>query len=300
MVEVLVCLAEHAGGTVSKDELHQRVWGDTFVTDDVLTRCISELRRALEDDPKEPHVIQTIARKGYRLVPQVSPVKKKTSRRYLIAPVVLLATLVAGLAYIRLRHPPAAIHSLAVLPLKNLSGDPEQEYFADGLTDELTAALAKLGTLRVISRSSAALYRDTPKPLPQVATELNVEAVVTGSVERSGNRVRVRTKLVLAGTDEVLWAESYDRNLDDALGLEGEVSQAIAREVGIKLTPPSAATAGTQTDNLIPRPVTPICGRVTSSTEMTRKARPSACNISRKRCEGPKLRGGVCRAFPLL
>ena len=237
MVEVLVCLAEHAGGTVSKDELHQRVWGDTFVTDDVLTRCISELRRALEDDPKEPHVIQTIARKGYRLVPQVSPVKKKTSRRYLIAPVVLLATLVAGLAYIRLRHPPAAIHSLAVLPLKNLSGDPEQEYFADGLTDELTAALAKLGTLRVISRSSAALYRDTPKPLPQVATELNVEAVVTGSVERSGNRVRVRTRLVLAGTDEVLWAESYDRNLDDALGLEGEVSQAIAREVGIKLTP---------------------------------------------------------------
>ncbi len=237
MVEVLVCLAEHAGGTVSKDELHQRVWGDTFVTDDVLTRCISELRRALEDDPREPHVIQTIARKGYRLVPQVSPVKKKTSRRYLIAPLVLLATLVAGLAYIRLRHPPAAIHSLAVLPLKNLSGDPEQEYFADGLTDELTAALAKLGTLRVISRSSAALYRDTPKPLPQVATELNVEAVVTGSVERSGNRVRVRTRMVRAGTDEVLWAESYDRDLGDVLRLEGEVSQAIAREIGIKLTP---------------------------------------------------------------
>ena len=141
------------------------------------------------------------------------------------------------ITYARFRTSTPPIRSLAALPLTNLSGDPEQGYFVDGLTDELTADLAKLGTLRVISRTSAMLYRDTPKPLPQIATELNVEAVVTGSVERSGNRVRVRTKLVRAGTDEVLWAESYDRNLGDALGLESEVSQAIAREVGIKLTP---------------------------------------------------------------
>ena len=124
-----------------------------------------------------------------------------------------------------------------MLPLKNLSGDPGQQYFADGLTDELTADLARLGKLRVIAPASTMLFQDTHKPLPQIARELNVDAVVTGTVERSGNRVRVRTALVRAGTGEVLWAQSYDRDLGDALGLEGEVSQAIAREMGIKLTP---------------------------------------------------------------
>ena len=129
------------------------------------------------------------------------------------------------------------IKSLAVLPLRNFSGDPGQQYFVDGLTEELTTDLAKLGNLRVISRSSAMLYADTHKPLPQVAKDLNVDAVLTGTVERSANRVRVRTELVRPGTDEVLWAETYNRDLDDALRLEGEVSQAIAHEVGIKLTP---------------------------------------------------------------
>jgi TolB-like protein len=129
------------------------------------------------------------------------------------------------------------IKSLVVLPLRNFSGDSEQQYFVDGLTDELTTDLAKLGNLRVIARSSAMVYANTRKPLPQIAKDLNVDAVLTGTVERSGNRVRVRTELVRPVTDEVLWAESYDRDLDDALRMEGEVSQAIAREVGIKLTP---------------------------------------------------------------
>jgi TolB-like protein len=129
------------------------------------------------------------------------------------------------------------IRSLAVLPLRNFSGDPGQQYFVDGLTEELTTDLAKLGNLRVISHSSAVLYADSHKPLPQIAKDLNVDAVLTGTVERSGNRVRVRTELVRPGTDEVLWAETYNRDLDDVLRLEGEVSQAIAHEVGIKLTP---------------------------------------------------------------
>jgi TolB-like protein/lipoprotein NlpI len=129
------------------------------------------------------------------------------------------------------------IKSLAVLPLRNFSGDPGQQYFVDGLTEELTTDLAKLGNLRVISHSSAMLYADTQKPLPQIAKDLNVDAVLTGTVERSGNRVRVHANLVRPGTDEVLWAESYNRDVDDVLRLEGEVSQAIAHEVGIKLTP---------------------------------------------------------------
>jgi TolB-like protein/tetratricopeptide (TPR) repeat protein len=129
------------------------------------------------------------------------------------------------------------IKSLAVLPLRNLSGDPGEQYFVDGLTEELTTDLAKLGNLRVISHSSAMLYGDTHKPLPQIAKDLNVDAVLTGTIERSANRVRVRTELVRPSTDEVLWAESYNRDVDDVLSLEGEVSQAIAHEVGIKLTP---------------------------------------------------------------
>jgi TolB-like protein/tetratricopeptide (TPR) repeat protein len=129
------------------------------------------------------------------------------------------------------------ITSLAVLPLKNLSGDPDQQYFVDGLTDEITANLARLDNLRVVSGASATLSADTRKPLPQIARELNVDAAVTGTVEKSGNRVRVRANLVLGGTNEVLWAEGYDRDLDDVLDLEEEVSQAIAHEVGIKLTP---------------------------------------------------------------
>ena len=129
------------------------------------------------------------------------------------------------------------ISSLAVLPLRNFSGDPGQQYFVDGLTEELTTDLAKLGNLRVISHSSAMLYADTHKPLPQIAKDLHVDAVLTGTVERSANRVRVRTELVRPSTDEVLWAESYSRDVDDILRLETEVSQAIAHEVGIKLTP---------------------------------------------------------------
>jgi TolB-like protein/tetratricopeptide (TPR) repeat protein len=162
-------------------------------------------------------------------------------RRWLVLAGVAAAALI-GITYITTRsHTVVAtgprIKSLAVLPLRNLSGDPGQQYFVDGLTEELTTDLAKLGNLRVISHSSAMLYADTHKPLPQVAKDLNVDAVLTGTVERSANRVRVRTELVRPGTDEVLWAETYNRDVDDVLRLEGEVSQAIAHEVGIKLTP---------------------------------------------------------------
>ena len=153
-----------------------------------------------------------------------------------------MAVVVAVVVYILTRSRTVAatgrkITSLAVLPMKNFSGDPGQQYFVDGLTDELTTDLAKLGSLRVISRSSAMSYAGTGKALPQISKELKVDAVLTGTVERSGSRVRVRTELVRPATDEVLWADSYDRDLGDVLHLESEVAQTIAREVGIKLAP---------------------------------------------------------------
>lgn len=129
------------------------------------------------------------------------------------------------------------IRSLAVLPLENLSGDPNQDYLADGMTEELTTDLAKISTLRVISRISAMKYKGTKKALPQIASELKVDAVIEGAFQRSGDRVRITAQLIDAANDKHLWAESYERDLRDVLALQSEVARAIAREIKVKLTP---------------------------------------------------------------
>jgi serine/threonine-protein kinase len=133
------------------------------------------------------------------------------------------------------------VRSLAVLPLENLSHDPEQEYFAEGLTEALITTLAKIGELRVVSRTTVMHYKGVHRPLPQIAEELNVDGIVEGTVLRSGDRVRISTQLVHGSTDTHLWAESYDRDLRDVLALQSEVAQAIAREVRVKLTPQDQA-----------------------------------------------------------
>ena len=127
------------------------------------------------------------------------------------------------------------IESLAVLPLQNLSADPTQEYLADGMTEELTSELAQISPLRVISRTSVMQYKGAKKPLPQIARELNVDAVVEGSVQRSGDRVRITAQLIYAPTDRHLWTRSYERELREVLSLQNEVAQAISKEVGSKL-----------------------------------------------------------------
>jgi TolB-like protein/Flp pilus assembly protein TadD len=159
---------------------------------------------------------------------------------------VTAAALVAGLSYLFSRRsstpaPQTDIKSLAVLPLENLSGDPAEEYFADGMTDALIGDLAKLGELRVISRTSSMHYKGTKKSLPEIAGELKVDAVVEGTVQRSGERVRIRVQLIHAATDGHLWAETYERDVRDVLVLQSEIAQAIAREVQIKITPDEQA-----------------------------------------------------------
>jgi TolB-like protein/tetratricopeptide (TPR) repeat protein len=129
------------------------------------------------------------------------------------------------------------IQSLAVLPLENLSKDPEQEYFADGMTDELITDLAKIESVRVISRGSVIRYKGSKKPLPEIARELNVDAVIEGTVLRSGDRVRITAQLIHAQSDRHLWAESYERDLRDVLILQSEVARTIAREIKIQVTP---------------------------------------------------------------
>jgi TolB-like protein/Flp pilus assembly protein TadD/predicted Ser/Thr protein kinase len=135
----------------------------------------------------------------------------------------------------------APIRSIAVLPLENLSRDPAQEYFADGMTEALITDLGKIGALRVISRTSVMRYRGTKKPVPEIVGELNVDAIVEGSVERFGDRVRITANLIHARTDRHLWAESYERDLRDMLALQSDVARAIAQEIQIKLTPQQKA-----------------------------------------------------------
>jgi len=151
----------------------------------------------------------------------------------------------------RLLGRPVALHieSLAVLPLENLSHDPEQEYFADGMTEELITTLGKIPALRVISRTSAMTYKGTKKALPDIARQLNVDAIVEGSVLRSGHRVRITAQLIQAATDRHLWAESYERDLRDVLALQNEVAQAIVGEIQIRLSPEDQSLLPT------PRPV---------------------------------------------
>ena len=148
------------------------------------------------------------------------------------------------------RAEPLRIRSIAVLPLVNVSGDPQEDYFADGVTDELITDLAQIGQLRVISRTSVVTYKGAKKPLPQIAKELGVDAVVEGSVQRAGNRVRINAELIQAASDRHLWARSYDRDLRDILTLQSAVAKAIVNEVQVKLTPQEEAQlAKSQTVN---------------------------------------------------
>jgi TolB-like protein/DNA-binding winged helix-turn-helix (wHTH) protein len=271
VIEVLVCLAQHPGETLPKDKLLQTVWPDTFVTEDVLTRSISELRRVFEDDAKDPHIIQTIPKRGYRLLAPVQvangnahrersafatevPTQRaeRPARRYRLssaAAVLVLAAVTVALAldfagvrsHFLVKASVPAVHSLAVLPLVNLSNDPTQEYFADGVTDALITDLAQISSLRVISRTSIMHYKNTQKTLPEIARELNVDEIVEGTVQRSGERVRITAQLVQGPTDTHLWARSYERDLRDVLTLEGEAAKSVADEIQARLTPQEKA-----------------------------------------------------------
>jgi pentatricopeptide repeat protein len=182
-------------------------------------------------------------------------VAAKASRSKSLLVPALIAVLIALSATASLRTPrvrdwflgkssagtPREIKSLAVLPLENLTGDASQEYFVDGMTDALITNLAKIGSLRVISRTSAMHYKGTHKTLPEIARELNVNAVIEGSVVRSGNRIRVSAELVDAASDQSLWADNYDRNLQDVVQMQNELATAVARAVAGKLTPQEQA-----------------------------------------------------------
>lgn len=272
-LEVLAVLLERPGEVVTRQELRTKLWpGDTFTDfDHGLNAAVNKLREALNDSADQPKYVETLPRRGYRFIgavdlpdtqelkpalpetqpssqqPALVPERQASARRYrpvLVTGVVVAVVLAVVFSFdaggIRPRWlgepSPARIQSIVVLPLANLSKDPDQEYFADGMTDQLITNLAQISALKVISRTSAMRYKATNKSLSEIAQELHVDGVVEGAVMREGGRVRISAQLIEAQTDHHLWAASYERDLQHVLSVQDEVTRAIVSEIRVKLT----------------------------------------------------------------
>jgi len=278
-IQLLAMLLEHPGEVVTREELQKKLWpADTFVDfNHGLNKAISKIREALSDPAESPRFVETVARRGYRFLVEVKVVetvpvrgpelatqphptaeardhpdlagKLAMLKRHLTSlvwkvSVFVLLVLMASLATWKLhswKRPPPVIRSLAVLPLESLSSDASQDYFADGMTDELISDLGQISALRVISRTSVMAYKHTRKPLPQIARELNVDAVVEGTVLRSGDQVRITAQLIEASADKHLWSQSYQGELRDTLALQNQVANAIADQIRITVNPQEQA-----------------------------------------------------------
>ena len=269
--QLLRLLLEYPGQLITREELRNRIWpADTFVDfDHGLYNAMKRLREALGDSAENPRYVETLAKRGYRFVAPVEvaaaeipipdaaaapwPSTKRAARLRLglaIAGVLGLVAVVGALTRDSIErlwgHVSAAprapvIHSLAVLPFRNLSGDPAQEYFADGMTEELIINLSRIRSLRIISRTSVMPYKDNRKSLSGIAKDLGVDAVVEGAVQRSGDQVRITARLVYAPEDKNLWAQSYERKLPDVLVVQNQIAQEIASSIHAEISPAEKA-----------------------------------------------------------
>jgi TolB-like protein/DNA-binding winged helix-turn-helix (wHTH) protein len=260
--EILSLLLDHPGEVVTQEEVIAKLWPDGTVVEyePSIRTAVRKLRHALDDDADTPRYVETLQRRGYRFVYPVngfgaSPgVEERTSgaggakrSHWLlwVPAVVAFASISAAIVFtfniFRMRDRflgetrAPQIQSLAVLPLVNLSGDPAQEYFSDGMTDALITDLAQIGSLKLISRTSIMRYKKTDKTLPEIARELNVDAIVEGTVQRSGDRVRITANLIHGPSDKHLWASRYERDLRDIFALEQEVTDDIASQVRARI-----------------------------------------------------------------
>jgi TolB-like protein/DNA-binding winged helix-turn-helix (wHTH) protein/Flp pilus assembly protein TadD len=275
-MELLFLLVERHGELVTREEVADRLWGTTVFVDidQSINTAVRKVRMVLRDDPDKPRFIETVVGKGYRFAAPVAdgeatasataglpaltqPPQAGQSAAIAAAPaqrvhqrppvVMLLASLgavlaifVSGWVAIHVRNTRSSTHpvikSLLVLPLKNLSGDPAQEYLSDGMTEALVSRLSSIHDLRVISRTSSMRLKSSDLSIPEIAKALQVDVVVEGSVIREGNRIRVTAQLIRGTTDEHFWSETYDRELPDVLALQSDVAQAIARKVEVTVS----------------------------------------------------------------
>jgi TolB-like protein/DNA-binding winged helix-turn-helix (wHTH) protein/Tfp pilus assembly protein PilF len=277
--QVLRMLVEHAGEVVTREDLQKKLWSaDTFVDfDHGLNKAINKIREALSDSAENPRFVETVARRGYRFLVEVKVADATPERSVEIATglqpaneiadrsefagnparrtylsgslawkaltfvLVLLAAAAAIWKLHSSNRPYPVIRSLAVLPLESLSSDASQDYFADGMTDELISDLGQISALRVISRTSVMGYKHAHKPLPEIARELNVDAIVEGTVLHSGDQVRITAQLIDAAADKHLWSQSYEGELKDTMALQSQVASAIAEQIRINVNPQEQA-----------------------------------------------------------
>ena len=265
---VLAILLARSGDIVTREELQKQLWPDTFVdAERNLNTAVNKIREVLGDSAENPRFVETLPRRGYRFIapivdsgtPRTGPPQptspsasilgqletreqRRAPRRLtmLLAAFVTLVLITAVLVVYRISgrgvKQPTAIRSLAVLPLQNLSGDPAQQYLADGMTEELIGRLAGIRDLRVISRTSVMQFKTTNLSAPEIAKTVGVDAIVEGSVMREGSRIRVHAQLIRAATDEHFWAQAYDREVRDVLDLESDIAQSIANKVEVSIT----------------------------------------------------------------
>lgn len=254
VLKLLIYLISHRDRLVTRQELMDTVWGDTVISEAALSKAIARLRKALGDDPAVPRYLETVHSQGYRFVAEVEdsdlpehlapPRVSKVRRSLWVAIAAVIA--VGALANLWTRAPwndvqtIEEIRSLAVLPLSNLTGDPEQDYYVDGLQDILITELSQIPDLRVTSRQSTKRYRDSRLPAMDIANELDVNALVEGSLLRAGDRIEVSIQLIDGRSDEHLWAERYVRDTSHVFDLVSDVASAIGAEIVSPRAPPGS------------------------------------------------------------
>ena len=278
-LQVLALLLERPNHVVTREELRAKLWPtDTFVDfEHSLNTAVRKLRNALGDGADNPIFIETIPRNGYRFIapvevpaasvanllpsppgtsssettlPQSQQIMGRKNRpTVLLFSALIITALLAALGWTFLRDHRIArasaspIRSLAVLPLENLSRDADQDFFADGMTEELTTELGRISALRVLSRTSVMQYKGTKKPLHQIARELNVDALLEGTVVRTGSHVRITAHLIQASPEGHLWGDAYDTDAGDVLSVQQRVADSVAREIRVALAPRDAASS---------------------------------------------------------
>ena len=214
LMDLLVYLAGHAHQVVTKDQILDDVWGGRFVAESVLSRSVADLRQLLDDDAQEPRVIETISKRGYRLVAGVTRSEPGSA----IGP-----------------HGPDGRPSLAILPFLDLAPARDYEYFCDGLAEELTNRLAHLHGLRVVARTSAFMFKGKVADVREIGRQLGVRAVLEGSVQRSGGRVRVTAQLIDVSDGCHRWSGRFDQASDDIFAIEDEIARTVVSELRVKL-----------------------------------------------------------------
>jgi adenylate cyclase len=208
VIEVLLCLARSAGNVLAKDKILKAVWPDTFVSDEVLTYSISELRRAFGDDARNPRIIQTIPRRGYWLIAPVSECHSVIKPR----------------------------PSIAVLAFSDMSSEKDQEYFCEGIADEIISDLAHVRGLHVAARTSSFAFKDKSEDIRTIGRKLGVDTVLEGSVRKSGTQLRITAQLVNVADGYHLWSERYDRELKDVFAIQDEIAHKIVQSLEVELS----------------------------------------------------------------